>query len=298
MDPDGHDRCAASPACGGRCRWRWSVRRPRKSWRGRSCCRSSCPGRGHLLQPVVLDRRGVPRARGPRAQDPAARLVARDWSIILIAYVPFGIYNSGSAIRYASCFLLFLVFPSMLLSAASASRAGRRGSDEATQSAWRSRDGRHGPHQPTRSVERLGKDPMKFVLFANTDWYLYNFRLSTALELKARGHEVVMLSPPGEFGGRFAAHGLRWRSRLRMDRASLNPLREAIDVARGRARVLKEERARPAAQLHGEVRRLRRACRAAGEGARRGQRRRRNGVRIHQRHASRRRTLRPIVKLP
>jgi len=41
-------------------------------------------------------------------------------AIILVAYVPFGIYNSGSAIRYASCFLLFLVFPSMLLSAASA----------------------------------------------------------------------------------------------------------------------------------------------------------------------------------
>ena len=39
---------------------------------------------------------------------------------ILIAYVPFGIYNSGSAIRYASCFLLFLIFPSMLLSAMSA----------------------------------------------------------------------------------------------------------------------------------------------------------------------------------
>jgi hypothetical protein len=45
---------------------------------------------------------------------------------ILIAYVPFGIYNSGSAIRYASCFLLFLVFPSMLLSAMSAEEAVRR----------------------------------------------------------------------------------------------------------------------------------------------------------------------------
>ena len=40
--------------------------------------------------------------------------------VILIAYVPFGIYNSGSAIRYASCFLPFLIFPSMLLSAVSA----------------------------------------------------------------------------------------------------------------------------------------------------------------------------------
>lgn len=36
--------------------------------------------------------------------------------LILVAYVPFGIYNPGSAIRYASCFLLFLVFPPMLLS--------------------------------------------------------------------------------------------------------------------------------------------------------------------------------------
>jgi glycosyltransferase involved in cell wall biosynthesis len=81
---------------------------------------------------------------------------------------------------------------------------------------------------------------MKFVLFANTDWYLYNFRLSTALELKARGHEVVMLSPPGEFGGRFAAHGLTWRT-LGMNRASLNPLREAITL-RGVVNALKEEK--------------------------------------------------------
>jgi len=36
---------------------------------------------------------------------------------ILVSYAPFGIYNPGSGIRYASCFLLFLVFPSLLLSA-------------------------------------------------------------------------------------------------------------------------------------------------------------------------------------
>lgn len=40
--------------------------------------------------------------------------------LILIAYVPFGIYNPGSAIRYASCFLLFIVFPSMLISSIAA----------------------------------------------------------------------------------------------------------------------------------------------------------------------------------
>lgn len=67
---------------------------------------------------------------------------------------------------------------------------------------------------------------MKFILFANTDWYLYNFRLTTALRLKQSGHEVVMLSPPGEFGARFADHGLRWLKLDNMDRASLNPLRE------------------------------------------------------------------------
>lgn len=80
---------------------------------------------------------------------------------------------------------------------------------------------------------------MKFVLFANTDWYLYNFRLSTALHLKSKGHEVVMLSPPGEFGSRFAAHGLRWVT-IDMDRAGLNPALEAMVLLR-LARVLKAE---------------------------------------------------------
>jgi glycosyltransferase involved in cell wall biosynthesis len=81
---------------------------------------------------------------------------------------------------------------------------------------------------------------MKFVFFANTDWYLFNFRLSTAMELKARGHEVVMLSPAGEFGARFAAYGLRWVT-LDMDRASLNPLRELV-VLRDLVRILTAER--------------------------------------------------------
>ena len=81
---------------------------------------------------------------------------------------------------------------------------------------------------------------MKFVFFANTDWYLYNFRLSTALELKSHGHEVVMLSPPGEFGARFAMHGLRW-VKLAMDRASLNPVREAATLLEV-VQVLKRER--------------------------------------------------------
>jgi glycosyltransferase involved in cell wall biosynthesis len=81
---------------------------------------------------------------------------------------------------------------------------------------------------------------MKFVFYANTDWYLYNFRLSTAQRLKADGHDVVMLSPPGPFGGRFAARGFRWIT-LPMDRASLNPVREAMTF-KYLVRVLRREK--------------------------------------------------------
>ncbi|HEY1138601.1 MAG TPA: glycosyltransferase family 4 protein [Lysobacter sp.] len=81
---------------------------------------------------------------------------------------------------------------------------------------------------------------MKFMFFANTDWYLYNFRLSTALHLKQRGADVVMLSPPGPFGDRFAEHGIRWIT-LPMERASLNPAREALTL-REIVRVLSSER--------------------------------------------------------
>ncbi|MEZ0469168.1 glycosyltransferase family 4 protein [Luteimonas salinilitoris] len=81
---------------------------------------------------------------------------------------------------------------------------------------------------------------MKFAFFANTDWYLYNFRLATALRLRSLGVETVMISPPGEFGRRFADHGIRWLT-LPMDRASLNPLREAL-LLRQLTRLLKRER--------------------------------------------------------
>jgi len=81
---------------------------------------------------------------------------------------------------------------------------------------------------------------MKIALFANTDWYLYNFRLSTALRLQSLGVEVVMASPPGDFGARFAEHGIAWRT-LPMDRSSLNPLREA-QVLQALVRLLSSER--------------------------------------------------------
>ncbi|MUV15132.1 hypothetical protein [Noviluteimonas gilva] len=59
-----------------------------------------------------------------RCPDPIGRkILVLAWLpavlLTLIAYVPFGMYNPGSGIRYASCFLLFLVFPWMLRSVVS-----------------------------------------------------------------------------------------------------------------------------------------------------------------------------------
>lgn len=81
---------------------------------------------------------------------------------------------------------------------------------------------------------------MKFVLFANTDWYLWNFRRSLALALRDAGHDVLLLSPDGPYGARFRSLGLRWQS-VPMDRSSLNPLREAMLMLR-LVRMLRRER--------------------------------------------------------
>lgn len=65
--------------------------------------------------------------KSPRG--PARGILVLGWLpamfVILVSYAPFGIYNPGSGIRYASCFLLFLAFPSLLLSAISATQAKR-----------------------------------------------------------------------------------------------------------------------------------------------------------------------------
>ncbi len=68
---------------------------------------------------------------------------------------------------------------------------------------------------------------MKIVLFANTEWYLYNFRRSLALALRDAGHDVLLLSPDGPYGEKLRSLGLRWHP-LPMDRRSLNPLREGL----------------------------------------------------------------------
>lgn len=66
---------------------------------------------------------------------------------------------------------------------------------------------------------------MKAVLFANTDWYLYNFRRSLALSLRRAGYDVLLISPAGSYGTKLRDLGLRWEP-LPMQRRSLNVFRE------------------------------------------------------------------------
>jgi len=67
---------------------------------------------------------------------------------------------------------------------------------------------------------------MKAILFANTDWYLYNFRRTLALSLQRAGYDVLLISPDGPYGEKLRRLGLRWEP-LPMERRSLNVFREA-----------------------------------------------------------------------
>lgn len=72
---------------------------------------------------------------------------------------------------------------------------------------------------------------MKVALFANTDWYLYNFRLPLAQAIQAQGHEVVLISPPGRYAEQLEQAGFRWIA-FPLKRRRLNPLAEMITVLR------------------------------------------------------------------
>src|SRR3990172_2803993 len=50
----------------------------------------------------------------------------------------------------------------------------------------------------------------KVLLVANTDWYLFNFRLALAMFLKEKGYEVIMVSPRGPYIDEFKRIGCRW----------------------------------------------------------------------------------------
>jgi glycosyltransferase involved in cell wall biosynthesis len=74
----------------------------------------------------------------------------------------------------------------------------------------------------------------KVMLVANTDWYLYNFRLALADTLIQRGAEVVLVSPAGPYSEKILAGGYRWLE-WKVGRKSFSPLgelRAVLDLAR------------------------------------------------------------------
>ena len=72
---------------------------------------------------------------------------------------------------------------------------------------------------------------MKILLFANTDWFLFNFKLSLARALRERGDEVILMSPPGDYGPRLRELGFRWVP-LPVSRSGVNPFAEIAVIRR------------------------------------------------------------------
>jgi glycosyltransferase involved in cell wall biosynthesis len=76
-----------------------------------------------------------------------------------------------------------------------------------------------------RTLDDGSVQRMRVLLFANTEWYLYNFRRSLAQMLRSRGHEVILVAPPGPYIRKLEELGFRCYE-APMGRRSLNPLRE------------------------------------------------------------------------
>jgi hypothetical protein len=51
----------------------------------------------------------------------------------------------------------------------------------------------HGGAERARATEPV---LLKCMLFANTDWNLYNFKHLLAIALGEQGHEILLVSPP------------------------------------------------------------------------------------------------------
>jgi glycosyltransferase involved in cell wall biosynthesis len=71
----------------------------------------------------------------------------------------------------------------------------------------------------------------KVILVANTDWYLYNFRLSLVRSLQQNGYEVTLVSPSGRYVENLSRLGLR-HIEWDVSRQSLSPFHEALALRR------------------------------------------------------------------
>lgn len=79
--------------------------------------------------------------------------------------------------------------------------------------------------------ESRTEEQNKVLLVANTGWYLYNFRLSLAEELRERGASVVFVSPWDPYVEKIKAEGFWWIE-LDLNRRSTNPFIELRTVFR------------------------------------------------------------------
>ncbi len=70
---------------------------------------------------------------------------------------------------------------------------------------------------------------MKALLFANTDWYLYNFRLEYANFLRSKGWDVCFLSPSGEYVEKLEEAGFRHIT-FDFSRQGINPVSEGETI--------------------------------------------------------------------
>lgn len=68
----------------------------------------------------------------------------------------------------------------------------------------------------------------KILLFANTDWYLFNFRIGLARRLSQLGHKVTLVSPNGDYADRLSAE-FDWRP-LDLCGGSKNPATNLLAV--------------------------------------------------------------------
>ncbi len=70
----------------------------------------------------------------------------------------------------------------------------------------------------------------KVLLFANTDWYLYNFRRSLAETLRNEGWEVVLASPDGDYRKRLQRSlGFRWTP-VKLASWNFNPIAQLLSL--------------------------------------------------------------------
>jgi glycosyltransferase involved in cell wall biosynthesis len=63
------------------------------------------------------------------------------------------------------------------------------------------------------------------VLVSNTDWYLYNYRLSLAKELRDSGFDVKLISPGGSYASLLEEQGFEWHE-WQVGRQSIIPWQE------------------------------------------------------------------------